>query len=482
MIPERLEWLTRGVTRQLGELLAAAGHELYLVGGSVRDALMGREFTDLDFATDARPDRLRSLIGVWAEQLYPVGERFGTIAALRDGTRCEITTFRAEVYAPDSRRPSVTFGDSIEKDLARRDFTVNAMALRVDSGAPVLVDLFGGVQDIATATLRTPVGPDISFSDDPLRMLRLFRFVAELGFHPEREELEAVSRMKHRLDIVSAERIRDEFSKLVVGPHAERALSLMIDSGLAERFIPEIPALAMTADPDHRHKDVLAHSLAVMTKTEPDLVLRLAALFHDAGKPDTRRFSGPKVTFYHHEVVGARLTRARLRTLRYPKRMIAEVAELVFLHMRAHTFKMGWTDSAVRRYVRDAGELLPKLNQLARCDVTTRNDRRARRIHRQIDELEERIEQLRAREELEALRPPIDGRDVMAYLGIEPGPLVGRVLKALLDKRIDHGPYGRAQAFPIVREMAIREGLDDPGPHAEEAGGGSEGPDTAHGD
>lgn len=464
MVPERLRWLDGGLAGQLGELLAAAGHEIYLVGGSVRDALLGRQFTDLDFATDARPERLKDLLGGWAEHLYSVGERFGTIAVLRDGVRCEITTFRAESYATDSRRPQVTFGHSIEKDLERRDFTVNSLALKLGGDTPVLVDPFGGIGDIVSRTLRTPIGPEVSFSDDPLRMLRLFRFVSELGFQPEQAELEAVSRMNDRLEIVSAERIRDELSKLVIGENTEVAIRLMIDSGLAERFIPEIPALAMTADPDHRHKDVLAHSLAVMAKTDADPVLRLAALFHDVGKPATRRFSGPKVTFHHHEVVGARMTRARLRSLRYPKRTIQQVAELVFLHMRVHTFKMGWTDSAVRRYVRDAGELLPKLNQLARCDVTTRSDRRARRIQRQIDELEERIDQLRAKEHLESLRAPIDGHDIMAYLGISPGPQVGANLAVLLDKRIDEGPYSREEAFQILREMAVREGLDDPGP------------------
>ena len=464
MIPERLRWLGQGLTRDLADLFARSGHDLYLVGGSVRDALLGREASDLDFATDARPERMRALLRHWADDLYGVGERFGTIGAVRDGIRCEITTFRAEAYSSGSRRPEVTFGGSIEADLARRDFTVNAIALKLGSDAPTLADPFGGVVDIASQTLRTPIGPEVSFSDDPLRMVRLFRFVAELGFRPDRGDLAAVSVMKDRLAIVSAERIRDEFSKLVVGERAAPALTLMIESGLAGGFIPEIPALAMTEDPDHRHKDVLAHSLAVMAKTEPDLVLRLAAVFHDVGKPATRHFDGPKVTFHHHEVVGARMTRACLRRLRYPKSIIEDVAELVFLHMRAHTFKMGWSDSAVRRYVRDAGELLPKLNQLARCDVTTRSDRRARRIQRQIDELEERIELLRAREELDALRPPVDGHDVMGYLGIGPGPMVGSFLEVLLDKRIDDGPYGRSVAFAILRELALAAGMDDPGP------------------
>ena len=464
MIPERLGWLTEGAPRELARLFTGAGHELYLVGGSVRDALLGGPPEDLDFTTDARPDRIKSLLGGWADHLYDIGERFGTIGAVRGGVRCEITTFRADVYMSDSRRPQVTFGDSIEADLKRRDFTVNAVALKLGADPPALVDPMGGLADIAAQVLRTPIGPEVSFSDDPLRMVRLFRFAAKLGFSPQPAELRAVSHMKERLRIVSAERIRDEFSRLVVEERAAPALEQMIESGLADEFIPEVPALAMTKDPDHRHKDVLAHSLAVMAKTEPDLVLRLAALFHDVGKPDTRRFDGPKVTFHHHEVVGARMTRRRLRKLRYPGETIRDAAELVFLHMRTHTFKMGWTDSAVRRYVRDAGPLLPKLNQLARCDVTTRSDRRARRIQRHIDELEERIEHLRAREELESLRPPIDGRQVMAYLGIDPGPTVGVVMKLLLEKRIDDGPYDPDEAFDLIRDWALSEGLDDPGP------------------
>lgn len=464
MIPARLRWLDEGIPRRLAGLFAEAGHRLYLVGGSVRDALLDRPVEDLDFATDARPDRMKALLEGRADYLYDIGAAFGTIGAVLDGVRCEITTLRADVYLSDSRLPQVTFGDSIEADLERRDFTVNAVALKLGGGAPALVDAVGGLADIAAGVLRTPIGPEASFSDDPLRMLRLFRFMSTLGFTPRPAEVEAVSRMKERLRIVSPERIRDELSKLVVGEGADRALMRMIETGLAAEFIPEIPALAMTKDPDHRHKDVLAHSLAVMAKTEPDLVLRLAALFHDAGKPDTRRFDGPRVTFYNHEAVGARMTRRRLRKLRYPKETVDDAAELVFLHMRTHTFKMGWTDSAVRRYVRDAGHLLPKLNQLARCDVTTRSDRRARRIQRHIDELEERIEQLRAKEELDALRAPIDGHRVMAYLGIEPGPAVGAVMKLLMEKRIEDGPYDPPEAYALVRRWALSEGLEDPGP------------------
>jgi len=466
MIPERLEWLSAGAPAELAERFAGADHELYLVGGSVRDALMGRgdgETPDLDFTTDARPDEIKRILAGWADDLYTMGEAYGTIGAVKDGHRHEITTFRAEVYTEDSRKPAVTFGDSIELDLSRRDFTVNAMALRLGSSQPTLIDPHGGAADVATETLRTPMGPEISFSDDPLRMLRLFRFMAQLGFYPNAVELEAVSTMKERLEIVSAERIRDELAKLVVGEWVAPALALLVDSGLADLFLPEIPALAMEQDPMHHHKDVLAHSIAVMAKTTPDLELRLAGLLHDIGKPETRRFEGRRVSFHHHEVVGARMARARLSALRFPKETVKNVSELVFLHMRPHTFKMGWTDSAVRRYVRDAGELLPKLNELVRCDVTTANEKRANQIQRRIDELEVRIGELRAQEELDALRPPIDGNDVMTYLGLAPGPQVGTIMAMLLEKRIEDGPYERSEAFGAVREWALAEGMTDPG-------------------
>ncbi|MXX64324.1 MAG: CCA tRNA nucleotidyltransferase [Acidimicrobiia bacterium] len=463
MIPDRLNWLDRGINRRLAEILNRAGFEVYLVGGSVRDALLSREASDFDYATNARPDQMKPLFRDWADHLFTTGERFGTIGLIKEGTECQITTFRAEIYEPESRHPSVTFGDSIESDLERRDFTINAIALRLGHETPHLVDPFNGVADLAAGVIKTPAGPDLSFSDDPLRMVRLFRFMAELGFRPAKAELEAVTRLKKRLGTISQERIRDEFSKLVVAENPVPALLAVIESGLSAEFIPEIDGLAMIEDPFHRHKDVLAHSLAVLAKTEPDLVLRLAALFHDVGKPATRRFEGSKVTFYHHEVIGARMTRRRLKKLRYPKKIVNDVAELVFLHMRAHTFKMGWTDSAVRRYVRDAGHLLNRLNQLARCDVTTRNDQRARRIQRHLDELEERIEALRAQEELDAIRPPLNGNEVMDYLNLDPGPMVGTVLKMLLDRRIEQGPFNRVEAYSDLRDWAIAQGLPDPG-------------------
>nr|MBO2499441.1 CCA tRNA nucleotidyltransferase [Acidimicrobiia bacterium] len=447
---------------QLGELFAAAGYQLYLVGGSVRDAFLGRtEDVDFDFATDARPDDIQEILEGWADSVYTVGKAFGTVGAIKNGRNVEITTFRKEIYRDDSRKPHVEFSDDIEVDLSRRDFTVNAMAISFPDVTPV--DPYGGAADLAARVLRTPLEPELSFSDDPLRMLRLFRFQATLGFEPDRKAFEAVKDMAPRLEIVSAERIRDEFSKLITAPDPGPALEGLIESGLADRFIPELSGLAMEQDPVHRHKDVLAHTIAVVRKTSPDLVLRLAALFHDIGKPDTREFGPQGVTFHHHEVVGARITRKRLRELRYPRHVVEDVSKLVFLHLRPHTLKMGWTDSAVRRYVRDAGHLLDKLNELVRCDVTTANEKRARAIQRQIDELEQRIEKLKEQEELAKLRPPINGRQVMAYLGIEPGPMVGEIMDMLLERRIEEGPYSEEEAYAMVRRFALDRGLPDPG-------------------
>lgn len=456
MIPEQLTALAdfSGTLRELAERFAAAGHELYLVGGTVRDLLLGRPHEDLDFATDARPDEIEAIVSDWADSVFTVGAAFGTVGAVREGIVHEITTYRSEIYRNDSRKPHVEFADDLETDLSRRDFTVNAMAVRILPG-PELIDPFGGMRDLERKVLRTPIGPDVSFSDDPLRMLRLFRFMATLGFAPAEPALSAVHRMHHRLEIVSAERIRDEFSKLIVAPAPGAALALTVASGLAGEFMPEVAALTEARDPYHRHKDVLAHTLAVVDNCrEGRLVLRLAALLHDVGKPDTRRFEGGKVTFHHHEVVGARMARARLEALRYPKKVVEDVERLVFLHLRPHTLKMGWTDSAVRRYVRDAGHLLEDLNQLVRCDVTTANPARARAIQRRIDELEERIEDLKQREEIAKLRPPIDGNEVMAYLGIEPGPTIGQIMRMLTEYRIEHGPYTKEEAYRLVREWA----------------------------
>ncbi|MEA2057981.1 MAG: HDIG domain-containing protein, partial [Actinomycetota bacterium] len=359
MIPQRLAAILAPGTpaRELAVLFRAEGKSFYVVGGSVRDALLDRPSADLDFTTDARPDEIEEIVGGWASDLYVAGKTFGTIGVIKEGTILEITTHRSEIYRDDSRKPHVTYSHDIVEDLSRRDFSVNAMAIEVpvaDDEMPVMVDPYGGLGDLHTETLRTPLDPEISFGDDPLRMLRLFRFMATIGFAPERTALEAVREMRDRLQIVSAERIRAEFDKLMTGKHVGPALWGVVETGLATEFIPEIPALALEVDPLHRHKDVLAHTIAVVEKTSPRLELRLAALFHDIGKPATREFGPGGVMFHHHDVVGARMTRHRMNELRYPVKTTDAVSELVFLHMRPHTFKMGWTDSAVRRYVRDA--------------------------------------------------------------------------------------------------------------------------------
>jgi poly(A) polymerase len=464
VIPKRLEFLVSPELppAQLAPRFKDSGHELFLVGGSVRDAFLERPVEDYDFATDAHPEQIAGILDGWADAVYTVGAAFGTVAAVKDGRTVEVTTFRDEIYRDDSRKPRVTFSDRIEDDLARRDFTVNSIALPLMAMEPV--DPYGGLADLAAGRLRTPVDPTVSFSDDPLRMLRLFRFQASLGFEPDPEALAAVGSMADRLEIVSAERIRDELSKLLIAPAPGFALNGVVSSGLAAHFLPELPALAMEQDPHHRHKDVLAHTFAVVDKASPDLILRLAALFHDIGKPDTRQFGPDGVSFHHHEVVGARMTRRRLGALRYPKEVIDDVSQLVFLHLRPHTLKMGWTDSAVRRYVRDAGHLLGYLNELVRCDVTTANPRREKEITNRIGELETRIEVLSEQEELAALRAPIDGHQVMEYLAIPPGRMVGDIMDLLLERRIDDGPYSEEAAYGLVREWALERGVADPGP------------------
>lgn len=459
MIPDRLQFLVdpNGIPSQLATRFQQAGFDLYMVGGSVRDAFLERPIEDFDFTTNARPDDIARLLDGWADAVYRLGELFGTIAALKDGVTIEVTTFRDEVYRDESRKPSVTFSDDVETDLSRRDFTVNAIAVRLPE--IVTVDPFDGLVDLANKRLRTPVDPATSFSDDPLRMLRLFRFEAWLGFETDEAAVAAASTMTDRLAIVSPERIRDELSKLLLAPRPGASLASIVDVGLSEYFLPELPALAMEQDPHHRHKDVLAHTFAVVDKASPDLVLRLAALLHDVGKPATREFGPGGVSFHHHEVVGSRMARKRLRELRYPKDVVEDVSKLVFLHLRPHTLKMGWTDSAVRRYVRDAGPLVDRLNELVRCDVTTANERRERTIQRGLDELENRIEELAAKEELSRLRPPIDGNDVMRFLGIEPGPMVGEIMRLLLEIRIEDGPYSEDDAYQIVREWADKRGI-----------------------
>ena len=435
----------------LAERFAAAGHRLFLVGGTVRDLLVGKEGDrDYDATTDARPADIKRLLDGWADAIWTQGERFGTIGAKRGDRLYEITTHRAEAYQPDSRKPEVSFGDTIEGDLARRDFTVNAMALELTTDHPVLVDPHGGAEDLVAKRLRTPMSPEISFSDDPLRMLRAARFLSGYELDPEPGLIDAVRDMSHRLSIVSAERIRDEFDKLMTLDHPALGLWFLVDTGLAEEFLPELPNLRLEQDPIHRHKDVLSHTIAVVENVrrdaKPDLdfrITRLAALFHDVGKPRTRGYrKGTGVTFHHHDVVGARMTRERMQALRYSTDDVRRVSTLVDLHLRFHTYKMGWTDSAVRRYVRDAGELLTELNVLTRCDCTTRNERRAQQLSRRMDELEARIVDLAAAEELKAMRPELDGNEVIAHLGIAPGPIVGRAMAHLLEIRLEEGLLG----------------------------------------
>ncbi len=433
----------------LAERFADAGHRLYLVGGIVRDLLADRNLDaiqDLDLTTDAEPARIKSIVSPIASAVWTQGERFGTIGANIDGRAFEITTHRAEAYTPDSRKPLVEFSDDIVADLSRRDFTINAMALEVTSDTPTLIDPFDGLADLFARVLRTPVEPEVSFSDDPLRMMRAARFIAGFDLTPVPELMASVEAMAGRLEIVSAERIRDELCKLLVVEDPSAGLWFLHDRGLATLFLPELPAMRLEQDPIHRHKDVLAHTIAVVRKSPPELVVRLAALFHDVAKPRTRAIGPNGVSFHHHEVVGARMTRERMRALRFSNEMVDDVSRLVYLHLRFHTYEMGWTDSAVRRFVRDAGPLLDELLALTRSDCTTRNRRKAEALERRIDDLEVRIKTLQASEELASVRPDLDGAEVMAHLGVPPGPIVGRALAHLLELRLDRGPMSHAEA------------------------------------
>ncbi|UOR03442.1 CCA tRNA nucleotidyltransferase [Leucobacter allii] len=448
----------------LAEAFAAAGHELALVGGPVRDALLGRPVTDLDFTTSARPEETRAILDAVADTVWDVGRDFGTIAARVHGETVEVTTYRAEIYRDDSRKPEVSYGDTIEGDLLRRDFTINALALMLPGLR--LVDVSGGVEDLLAGRIRTPASPESSFTDDPLRMLRAARFAAQLGFAVVPETLGAIVRLADRLDIISAERIRDELVKLLAADDPVPGIRILVDTGLAERFLPELTALVETQDDHGRHKDVYEHSLTVLRQAvelerarrdpgapaAPDTVLRLAALLHDIGKPATRRFERGGVTFHHHDVVGAKLAKKRLRELRFDNATVKQVARLIELHLRFFGYgEQQWTDSAVRRYVRDAGDELERLHILTRADVTTRNRRKAERLEHAYDDIERRIAELAAAEELAAVRPELDGERIMAILGIPPGPLVGRAYKHLLEVRLDEGPIGEEAAEARLR-------------------------------
>ncbi len=450
------------VTDELGARFAAAGEELALVGGPVRDAMLSRLHNDLDFTTSARPEVTERLLRGWADAVWDIGREFGTIGCRRGEWQVEITTYRSEDYDPDSRKPTVQYGDSLSGDLSRRDFTVNAMALTLP--AKQLEDPFGGIVDLANRVLRTPGRPEDSFSDDPLRMMRAARFAAQLGFTVAPEVVAAMTAMAERISIVSAERVRDELVKLVVSPDPVRGLRLLVETGLAAQVLPELPALALERDEHHRHKDVYEHTLTVLEQSVdledrldgPDFVSRFAALMHDVGKPKTRRFvENGVVTFHHHDVVGAKLTRKRMQALRFSNDQIDAVARLVELHLRFHGYGSGeWTDSAVRRYVRDAGDELARLHVLTRADCTTRNQRKADRLRRTYDDLEARIERLSEAEEMASIRPDLDGSQIMEILGIAPGPEVGAAYRHLLELRLDHGPMGEDAARAALLEWA----------------------------
>jgi poly(A) polymerase len=449
------------IATELGERFAAAGFELYLVGGVVRDMLLRRTEggQELDMATSATPHETMRVLKGWADRRYMVGVRFGTVGAAKDDRLLEITTFREEVYHEDHRKPSVTFAKDIRTDLSRRDFTINAMALRLPEGE--FLDPFGGVRDLAAKRLDTPLDPEVAFSDDPLRMLRAARFVSQLDVAPTERVVGAVASLRDRLDIVSRERIRWELDKLLTGERPARGLELMVDTGLSETFVPELSALRLEQDPVHRHKDVLHHTFAVVERCRhrTDLTLRLAALLHDVGKPKTRSITPEGVQFHHHEVVGARMAEDILRRLRYPNDIVQEVRRLVELHLRFHGYGEGWTDSAVRRYVRDAGPLLDRLNQLTRADVTTGNRFKAKQFQALMDDLEERIARLAEEENLEAMRPALDGRQIMEHLGIEPGPLVGQARQFLMEQRLDRGPMSDEDAYALLDAWAAERGL-----------------------
>ena len=457
------------VAEELGRLFEAAGFRLALVGGSVRDTLLGRLGHDLDFTTDARPEQVLKILRPWADAIWEVGIAFGTIGARKDtpddggagaarSFQIEVTTYRSEAYDRTSRKPEVSYGDTIEEDLVRRDFTVNAMAVALPGSD--FIDPYGGLDDLAARVLRTPGTPESSFSDDPLRMMRAARFAAQLDFEVAPEVVTAMTEMADRIGIVSAERIRDELNKLILSDHPRKGLRLLVDTGLADRVLPELAALRLERDEHLRHKDVYEHTLTVLEQAidletdGPDLILRLAALLHDIGKPKTRRFeSDGRVSFHHHEMVGAKLAKARMTELKYPNDQVKDVSRLVELHLRFHGYGSGeWTDSAVRRYVRDAGPLLERLHKLTRSDCTTRNKRKAAALSRTYDDLETRIAELQEREELDAIRPDLDGNQIMEILGVGPGPVIGRAYQHLLELRLENGPLERDAAVGALKE------------------------------
>ncbi|GAA1790571.1 CCA tRNA nucleotidyltransferase [Luedemannella flava] len=452
------------VADEIGERFAAAGHELHLVGGSVRDALLGRLGDDLDFATSARPEQTQELLKGWAEAIWTTGAEFGTIGAARRGLRLEITTYRAEAYDRVSRNPIVRYGTNLAEDLRRRDFAVNAMAVSVPGHR--FTDPYSGLNDLAERKLRTPGKPEESFADDPLRMLRAARFAAQLNFTPAPEVVAAMTAMARDLERITAERIRDEFIKLMSGADPIVGLRLLVDTGLADVFLPELPGLRLAIDEHAQHKDVYEHTLTVVRNAiryedEKDFTLRMAALMHDVGKPATKAVGADgRVSFHHHELVGARMTRARMKAMKFPKDIISDVTELVALHLRFYGYGRGeWTDSAVRRYVTDAGPLLSRLHKLTRADCTTRNRRKAEQLYADYDALEERIARIAAEEDLARVRPDLDGNAIMELLGLPPGPLVGKAWKHLKELRLERGPLSHDEAVAELRAWAAANGL-----------------------
>ena len=440
----------------LAKQFKAAGFKLALVGGPVRDAILGRLGNDLDFTTDALPKQSEKILEKWADSVWDIGAAFGTVAGKKGEITVEITTYRSESYDPSSRKPDVEFGKSIEADLARRDFTINAMALELTTEQPTFIDLFNGVTDLQNKIIKTPGKPEDSFTDDPLRMMRAARFMSQLDFAVDPAIITAIKNMSSRLEIISAERIRDEFTKIILSPAPRIGITLLVETGLADYFLPEVPKLKLEIDEHHHHKDVYEHSLTVLEQAigleqrlgGPNLTLRLAALLHDIGKPKTKQLiPGGGVSFHHHEVVGARMCKERLKKLRFDNHLIDDVAKLTFLHLRFHGYGSGeWTDSAVRRYVRDAGELLTHLHLLTRADCTTRNKKKAEGLAKTYDQLEKRIEDLMAQEELNKIRPDLTGDEIMQILGIKPSPTVGKAYEFLLELRLEHGPQGEEKA------------------------------------
>ena len=455
------------VVAELAARFAAEGKRLYLVGGSVRDAVLGRPTNDFDFTTDARPAEIQGILSGWSDAQWDTGIAFGTVGASKHGEIIEITTFRADAYDGVTRNPEVTFGDSIGGDLVRRDFTVNAMAF--DIAAREFVDPTGGLQAARDGVLDTPATPQESFGDDPLRMLRAARFVSQLGFTAAPRVVEAMRSMAAEIARITPERVQVELSKLLCGAHPRRGIELMVETGLADVVLPELTAMKLEIDEHHQHKDVFDHSLVVLEQAidledvdhSPDLVLRIAALLHDIGKPATRKFeSGGGVSFHHHEVVGAKMVRKRLRALRYSKEITEDVAKLVYLHLRFHGYGNGeWTDSAVRRYVTDAGDLLTRLHKLVRADCTTRNKRKANLLRRTYDSLEERIARIAAEEDLARVRPDLDGNEIMKLLGLPPGREVGAAWKFLKELRLDRGPLDRDEAEAALLDWAREQGI-----------------------